>query len=190
MPICYQFYNFDKNFCGRNILYILHGAQTIRLKAIQPIWNSDNSAKKIQTIQPETIQPVLHNARFERKKSELKLFLGLRWQVGTLHARRRFAAITGSKFRIESYPLLARSQHVGATAAVTFIGWIVSGWIVCIVLAELSDFQIGWIVFGRIVWTRSSTAVNSGFLDHRYGERKTLTWDVFSFNIWYLKKHY
>ena len=29
------------------------------------------------------------------------------------------AAITGSKFRIQSCPLLASSQHVGATAAVT-----------------------------------------------------------------------
>ena len=32
-----------------------------------------------------------------------------------------FAAITGSKFRIKSYPLLASSQHVGATAAVTIL---------------------------------------------------------------------
>ena len=39
--------------------------------------------------------------------------------MGALRARRRFSAITGSKFRIESYPLLASSQHVGATAAVT-----------------------------------------------------------------------
>ena len=36
-------------------------------------------------------------------------------------ARRRFGAMTGSKFRIESYPLLASSQHVGATAAVTIL---------------------------------------------------------------------
>ena len=42
---------------------------------------------------------------------ELELFLGL-----------RSPAITGSKFRIESYPLLASSQHVGATAAVPIIG--------------------------------------------------------------------
>ena len=47
-------------------------------KTIQPIWNSDNLAKNIQTI-----QPVLHNARFE-KKSELELFLGLRSPVGAL----------------------------------------------------------------------------------------------------------
>ena len=32
-----------------------------------------------------------------------------------------FAAITGSNFRIESYPLLASSQHVGATAVVTIL---------------------------------------------------------------------
>ena len=51
--------------------------------------NSDNSAKSIQTIQPETIQPVLQNAKFERKKSELELFLGLRSTVGALRARRR-----------------------------------------------------------------------------------------------------
>ena len=53
---------------------------------------------------------------------ELELFLGLRSPVGALRARRRFAAITGSKFHIESYPLLASSQHVGATAAVPIIG--------------------------------------------------------------------
>ena len=41
--------------------------------------------------------------------------------MGALCVRRRFAAITGSNFRIESYPLLARSQHVGATAAVTIL---------------------------------------------------------------------
>ena len=39
--------------------------------------------------------------------------------MGALRARRRLAAIIGSKFRIEFYPLLASSQHVGATAAVT-----------------------------------------------------------------------
>ena len=44
--------------------------------------------------------------------------LGLRSPVGALRARRRrFAAITGSKYRIKSYPLLASSQHVGVTAA-------------------------------------------------------------------------
>ena len=32
-----------------------------------------------------------------------------------------FAAITGSKFRIEFYPLVASSQHVGAAAAVTIL---------------------------------------------------------------------
>ena len=124
--------------------YIFNGAQTIRPKTILPIWNSDNSAKSIQTI-----QSVLQNARFERKKSELEILLGLRSPVGALCARLSFAAITCSNFRIESYPLLASSQHVGATAAVTIIGWIF-----CILLAE---FQIGWIVFGRIVWTRFST---------------------------------
>ena len=41
--------------------------------------------------------------------------------MGALRARRRFAAITGSKFRTASYPLLASSQHVGAAAAVTIL---------------------------------------------------------------------
>ena len=36
--------------------------------------------------------------------------------MGALRTHRRLEAITGSKFRIESYPLLARSQHIGATA--------------------------------------------------------------------------
>ena len=47
----------------------LNGAPTIRPKTVQPIGNSDNSARNIQTIQPGTFQPVLQNARFERKKS-------------------------------------------------------------------------------------------------------------------------
>ena len=41
--------------------------------------------------------------------------------MGGLRACRRFAAITGSKFRIESYPLVTSSQHVGAAAAVTIL---------------------------------------------------------------------
>ena len=41
--------------------------------------------------------------------------------MGALRARRRLAAMTGSKFRIESYPLLESSQHVGAAAAVTIL---------------------------------------------------------------------
>ena len=41
--------------------------------------------------------------------------------MGALSARRRFAAITGSKFRIESYPLVASSQYVGAAAAVIIL---------------------------------------------------------------------
>ena len=56
----------------------------------------------------------------EKKQSNTKQS-GLRSPVGALHARRRFAAITGSKFRIKSYRLLASLQHVGATAAVTIL---------------------------------------------------------------------
>ena len=36
-------------------------------------------------------------------------------------ARRRFAAITDSNFCKESYPLLASSQHVGATGVATIL---------------------------------------------------------------------
>ena len=36
-------------------------------------------------------------------------------------AESRFEAITGSKFRIDSYPLVASSQHIGAAAAVTIL---------------------------------------------------------------------
>ena len=86
------------------------------------------------------------------KNSELELFLGLRSLV------RALVAITCSKFRTESYPLLASSQYARATAAVNIIGWIVFGWIVCILLAELSEFQIGLIVFGRIIWTQKITS--------------------------------
>ena len=41
--------------------------------------------------------------------------------MGALHARHRFAAIADSNVLIESYPLFASSQHVGATAAVTIL---------------------------------------------------------------------
>ena len=101
--------------------YMLPKATSIvigRAQKIQTILNSEKSAKSIQTIQPLKILPVLQ----KEKKSEMKLFLGLRSPVGVLRAPRRFAAINGSKIRIESYPLLASSQHVGATAGVTFIG--------------------------------------------------------------------
>ena len=73
----------------------------------------------------------------KEKKLELEQFFGLRSPVGALCAHRRFAAITGSKFRIQSYPLLASSQHIGATAAVTTI----IGSIVCILLADCLNFK-------------------------------------------------
>ena len=41
--------------------------------------------------------------------------------MGALGAHHRFAAITGSKLRIKFYPLLARSQLVGVTAAVSVL---------------------------------------------------------------------
>ena len=85
---------------------------------------------EIQTIQPKLYRQfkLRQFSQFfitldsKEKKLELELFLSLRSPVGPLSARSRFAAKTGSKFRIESYPLLASSQHVGATAAVTIFG--------------------------------------------------------------------
>ena len=41
--------------------------------------------------------------------------------MGALRASRRLAATTGSNLRIESYLLVASSQHVGATAAVIIL---------------------------------------------------------------------
>ena len=41
---------------------------------------------------------------------------------GALRARRRFATITGSNFCKKFHPLLASSQHIGATAAVIIFG--------------------------------------------------------------------
>ena len=63
-------------------------------RTIQPIQNLDNSVESIQTNQK--IQTVFQNARFERKNSELELFLGLRSSVGELRALHHFAPITGS----------------------------------------------------------------------------------------------
>ena len=83
---------------------------------------TDNSAKDNSANLKFRQFSQLYKTLDSKKKSELEIFLGLRSPVSALCARRRFAAITGSKFRIESYPMLASSQHVGATAAVTIIG--------------------------------------------------------------------
>ena len=53
-----------------------------------------------------------------KKKNQYKT---VQFKVAGGRARRRFAAITGSKFRIKSHPLLTSSQHVGATAVVTIL---------------------------------------------------------------------
>ena len=81
---------------------------------------SDLSRVHIQNslIQNSPIQNSSKNHEMKEKQSNTKQS-GLRSQVGALRARRSFAAITGSKFRIKSYPLLASSQHVGAAAAIT-----------------------------------------------------------------------
>ena len=52
------------------------------------------------------------------RKATTRKFLKL---LEILFSRFSFAAITDSKFRIKSYPLLASSQHVGATAAVRIL---------------------------------------------------------------------
>ena len=54
---------------------------------------------------------------------KIEFIVGLRAPVGALlRARRRFATITGSNFCKKLYPLLASSQHIGATAAVIIFG--------------------------------------------------------------------
>ena len=50
---------------------------------------------------------------------QIKKHSGLKLPVGAL--RGRFAEMIGSNIRIQSYPLFASSQHVGATAAVTIL---------------------------------------------------------------------
>ena len=67
-----------------------------------------------KTVQFKTAQKIMYRT----KKLSFTKQSSLRSPVGALCARRRFAAITGSNLRIENYPLLASSQHVGATAAV------------------------------------------------------------------------
>ena len=79
------------------------------------------SLKSAYTKQSHTKHPIQNSSKnheMKEKQSNTKQS-GLRSQVGALRARRSFAAITGSKFRIKSYPLLASSQHVGAAAAIT-----------------------------------------------------------------------
>ena len=58
------------------------------------------------------------NVVMKQKQSNTKQS-GLRLPLGALRVRRCLVAITGSEFCYKSYPLLANSQHVGATAAVT-----------------------------------------------------------------------
>ena len=58
----------------------------------------------------------------EGKKQSYTKQSGLRSPVGALRARRRFAAITNSKFRILSDPLLVSSQHVMFVEQKTFLG--------------------------------------------------------------------
>ena len=53
---------------------------------------------------------------------KIEFIVGLRAPVGALRARRRFATITGSNFCKKFHPLLASSQHIGATAAVIIFG--------------------------------------------------------------------
>ena len=78
-----------------------------------------NSPIQNSPIQNSPIQNGPKNQEMKEKKQSNTKQSGLRSPVGALRARRRLAAITGSKFRIQSCPLLASSQHVGATAAVT-----------------------------------------------------------------------
>ena len=99
---------------------------------------------EIQTIQYETVQPVLRNARFDRKKLELEIFLGLRSPVSALCVRRRFAAITRSKFRIESYPLLASSQRIERSLRRSLLLAELSQWV------NLTIGQAIWFQFCRI----------------------------------------
>ena len=53
----------------------------------------------------------------KKRLKTTKPFDGSRSPVGSI----RFAAITGSSFGKESYPLLASSQHFGTTAVVTLL---------------------------------------------------------------------
>ena len=76
-----------------------------------------NQSHRLQNIKSSRIS----SKSFQLIERLNKPSLGLRSPVGALRARRRFAAITGSKFRIESYPLVGSSQHVGAAAAVTIL---------------------------------------------------------------------
>ena len=71
-------------------------------------WCIQNSS-----IQNNPIQNSRKNHVVEEKTVQYKT---VRFKVGD--GRARFSAITGCKLRIKSYPLLASSQHVGATAVV------------------------------------------------------------------------
>ena len=62
--------------------------------------------------------PLIFQTTDKKRLKTSKPFIGSKSPVG---ARLGFAAITGFNFRKESYPLLASSQHVGATAAVTIL---------------------------------------------------------------------
>ena len=69
--------------------------------------------------------------------------------MGALRAHRRFAAITGSKFRLKSYPLLASSQHVGATASSLLMQVVV--YCELFFLVRLSHYVMSQSVFVQLV---------------------------------------
>ena len=103
-------------------------------------------------IQNSPIQNSPKNHVIGEKQSATKQS-DLRSPEGALRARRHFAATTGPKFRIKSYPLLASSQHAGATAAVTilFIMFVEQRTIfglTCHISEELEDTQ--WTRFNAV----------------------------------------
>ena len=73
--------------------------------------------------------------------------------MGALRARRHFAAITGSKFRIKSYPLLACSQHVGATASSVLMRVVV--YCELSFFARLSHYGMSQSVFIQLVCVKT-----------------------------------
>ena len=69
------------------------------------------------------MQGILHTYEDQARMEPHKI-LPVVWSdidILVVRARHQFAAKTGDKFRIESYPLVASSQHVGAAAVVTIL---------------------------------------------------------------------
>ena len=113
-------------------------------KEITQYWFANKKEQALKQYCENKIQlaEFKENDNSQGSKNNFKLQnFGLSSPMGALFAFRRYAAICGSKFSLKSYPLLASSQHIVATTAVSMLQ------VVC--FSELS-YTMKLTIFGEI----------------------------------------